>query len=65
VHYPVPLHLQPAFKQYGYKEGDLPVAEAMAKRVFSLPMGPDLTEEVQGRIVETLSSTLSDLKRNT
>jgi dTDP-4-amino-4,6-dideoxygalactose transaminase len=59
VHYPVPLHLQPAFKQYGYKEGDLPVAEAMAKRVFSLPMGPDLSEEVQKKIVSTIASQLS------
>jgi UDP-2-acetamido-2-deoxy-ribo-hexuluronate aminotransferase len=59
VHYPVPLHLQPAFKDYGYKKGDLPVAESVAKRVFSLPMGPDLSEEVQDRVIKTLSSTLS------
>jgi UDP-2-acetamido-2-deoxy-ribo-hexuluronate aminotransferase len=56
VHYPVPLHLQPAFKNFGYKEGDLPVAEAVAKRVFSLPMGPDLSDEVQGKIVATIAA---------
>gem|GEM_PF-4992476 len=59
VHYPVSLHLQSAFKDYGYNEGDLPVAESVSKRVFSLPMGPDLSEEVQDRVIKTLSSTLS------
>jgi UDP-2-acetamido-2-deoxy-ribo-hexuluronate aminotransferase len=58
VHYPVPLHLQPAFENFGYKEGDLPVAEAVAKRVFSLPMGPDLNETVQDRIVQTIASRM-------
>jgi UDP-2-acetamido-2-deoxy-ribo-hexuluronate aminotransferase len=59
VHYPVPLHLQPAFKGYGYNEGDLPVAEAVAKRVFSLPMGPDLSEEVQDKVVSSLRALIS------
>lgn len=58
VHYPVPLHLQPAFAGYGYNEGDLPVAEAVAKKVFSLPMGPDLSEEIQGKIVSILAAQL-------
>jgi dTDP-4-amino-4,6-dideoxygalactose transaminase len=53
------LHLQPAFKDYGYNEGDLPVAEAVAKRVFSLPMGPDLSEEVQDKVVSSLRALIS------
>ncbi len=56
VHYPVPLHLQPAFAKLGHAAGAFPVSEAAAKRVMSLPMGPDLTECDQVRIVETLLS---------
>jgi UDP-2-acetamido-2-deoxy-ribo-hexuluronate aminotransferase len=55
VHYPVPLHLQPAFASYGYREGDFPIAEAAAKRVLSLPMGADLTDSDQLRIVAALA----------
>jgi dTDP-4-amino-4,6-dideoxygalactose transaminase len=45
IHYPVPIHLQPACAQYGYRQGRLPVTEAAAKRIVSLPMYPELTEE--------------------
>lgn len=44
-HYPIPLHLQPALKGLGYKEGDFPVAERLASRVLSLPMYPELGAE--------------------
>lgn len=45
VHYPVPTHLQPAFKDELYPEGALPQAEQIAKRVLSLPMHTELSEE--------------------
>jgi len=52
VHYPVPLHKQPAFKEH---EGDfLPVAEEVSARVLSLPMHPYLTKENQDRVVNLL-----------
>jgi UDP-2-acetamido-2-deoxy-ribo-hexuluronate aminotransferase len=49
VHYPVPLHQQPAYAQYGV-EARLPVAEALAREVISLPMYPDMTTGMQDGI---------------
>lgn len=45
VHYPVPLHLQEAFIYLGYKEGDFPVSECIAKEIMSLPMNPYITDD--------------------
>ena len=45
VHYPIPVHLQPAFRNLGYKAGDFPVAEAVAREVLSLPMYPEMTDK--------------------
>jgi UDP-2-acetamido-2-deoxy-ribo-hexuluronate aminotransferase len=54
VHYPVPLHQQPAFQGFGNNIGDFPVAEQAAARVLSLPMGPNLRIEEQASIVASL-----------
>ena len=45
VHYPIPIHLQEAYKDLGYKKGDFPVAETLCEKVLSLPMFPEITEE--------------------
>ena len=45
VYYPVPLHLQRAYKDLGYQEGDLPVSEQLSGKVLSLPMHTELAEE--------------------
>tara|TARA_Y100000310_G_scaffold274290_1_gene290203 strand:+ start:5766 stop:6848 length:1083 start_codon:yes stop_codon:yes gene_type:complete len=45
IHYPVPLHLQPACKEFGGKKGDFPESEKIADRILSLPMFPELTSE--------------------
>lgn len=54
VHYPTPLHLQPAYAYLGKREGDFPVAESLSKRVMSLPMSPDLSKKDQLIIVSAM-----------
>jgi UDP-2-acetamido-2-deoxy-ribo-hexuluronate aminotransferase len=54
VYYPLPLHLQSAFAHLGYREGDFPVSEQAAGRIFSLPMHPYLTEQDQDHLVTVL-----------
>jgi dTDP-4-amino-4,6-dideoxygalactose transaminase len=51
VHYPVPLHLQPAWRHLGYARGDLPASEAWAAECLSLPLYPELVEERQDRVI--------------
>lgn len=55
VHYPIPLHLQPAFKYLGYGPGNFPVAEKAAQRVLSLPIYPEITKSQQDRIIEAIA----------
>lgn len=55
IHYPIPLHLQPAFQDKDFPEGSLPVSEAVAKDILSLPMYPELKEEDIVRIVDTIA----------
>jgi len=45
VHYPIPIHLQPAHADLGYKRGDFPVTERVSAEILSLPMYPELTDE--------------------
>lgn len=54
IHYPIPIHLQKAYVQLGYKEGDFSVTEAAAKRALSLPMYPELTKEQIEYVCEML-----------
>lgn len=51
VHYPVPLHMQEAFRALGYGEGDFPESEAAGREVISLPMSAFLTEADQDEVI--------------
>ena len=55
LHYPVPLHLQECYKEWGYAPGSLPVTERVASEILSLPMFPGLTAEQQSRIATAIS----------
>ncbi|WP_436773394.1 DegT/DnrJ/EryC1/StrS family aminotransferase [Yinghuangia sp. YIM S09857] len=59
VHYPVPVHLQPAFRQLGYEPGDFPVAERAAREILTLPLYPQITAEQQVRVAEALAKALA------
>jgi dTDP-4-amino-4,6-dideoxygalactose transaminase len=54
IHYPIPLHLQKAYTNLGYRLGDLPVCEKAAERILSLPMFPALSEADQARVVHAV-----------
>ena len=58
IHYPVPVHLQPAFRGLGYAPGDFPVAEAAASRILSLPLFPHITPEQQATVAGALREAL-------
>jgi len=59
VHYPVPLHLQPAFAGLALGEGTFPKSEAAARRVLSLPMHPFLDEAQQDRVVAAVKGAVA------
>ena len=54
LHYPVPLHLQEAYKDLGYREGDFPVSEKLARRILSLPIYPGLSTDAAEYVVSKL-----------
>jgi dTDP-4-amino-4,6-dideoxygalactose transaminase len=56
LHYPIPIHLQKAHADLGYKPGDFPVAEEAARTVLSLPMFPELTRDQQQQVVAAVGT---------
>lgn len=58
VHYPTPVHLQPAWSERGHREGEFPVAERLSRRVLSLPLFPGMTDAEQDRVVTALAGAV-------
>ena len=58
IHYPIPVHLQEAYADAGYKKGDLPVAERVADEILSLPMFPHMSEEQVGYVCKSLQEVM-------
>jgi dTDP-4-amino-4,6-dideoxygalactose transaminase len=59
MHYPLPLHLQPALAHLGYRAGDFPVTEEWARTLLSLPMFPELEEDEIARVCDVVERTAS------
>jgi dTDP-4-amino-4,6-dideoxygalactose transaminase len=56
IHYPVPVHLQPAYQELGLGAGSFPVAEALASRIISLPMFPEIRDDELERVAAACKS---------
>jgi dTDP-4-amino-4,6-dideoxygalactose transaminase len=54
IYYPLPLHLQKVYADLGYREGDLPVSEAVSRRILPLPIFPELTDEQADYVTATI-----------
>lgn len=59
IHYPIPIHLQPAYADLGHAPGSMPVAEAAAERLISLPLYPEMSLEQIDTVASTLRSILA------
>lgn len=59
IHYPIPIHLQEAFRHLGNGPGSFPAAEARARRILSLPLYPEMTDTHIERVVGALSQALA------
>lgn len=56
IHYPIPPHMQEAYRDLGYQQGDFPIAEAIHDEVLSLPIGPTMSEDEVTQVITSLKS---------
>jgi dTDP-4-amino-4,6-dideoxygalactose transaminase len=56
IHYPIPPHLQEAYADLGYKVGDFPISERLAKRVLTLPLYNGMTQEEMDYLIQTINN---------
>jgi dTDP-4-amino-4,6-dideoxygalactose transaminase len=62
IHYPIPCHLQPAFRSLGYGPGSFPAAEALSQEILSLPMYPGMTLEQVDHVVDAMVEAISAVR---
>jgi dTDP-4-amino-4,6-dideoxygalactose transaminase len=58
IHYPIPCHLQPAYRYLGYQQGDFPNSEILCEEIVSLPMYPGISEEQIETVVEQITAII-------
>jgi dTDP-4-amino-4,6-dideoxygalactose transaminase len=63
LHYPIPLHLQKAYRHLGYRPGEFPVAERVGRQCLTLPLFPEMTKEQQAAVVAALRDVLAEVDR--
>jgi dTDP-4-amino-4,6-dideoxygalactose transaminase len=54
VHYPIPIHLQPAAKYLGYEQGSFPITEKLSREILSLPLYPGLLQHEQQYVIDKI-----------
>ena len=59
IHYPIPVHLQEAYADAGYKRGDFPVAEGVAAKILSLPMFPHMSRDQVATVCACLAKAVA------
>ena len=59
IHYPVPIHLQPAYNFLGYSAGDLPVTEKISQEILSIPVYPELEDKEIDYIIDRIKKFYS------
>ena len=60
IHYPIPLHVQKAYRHLGYQQGDFPVSEKLAAEILSLPMYPQLGHDQQKYVADKIGEFFSE-----
>jgi len=63
LHYPIPVHLQPAYADLGYAAGAFPVSERIAREELSLPMFPEMEDAERDYVAETVAAAVEELRR--
>ncbi len=56
IYYPIPVHMQKGYEQYGYKQGDFPVSESLCQKVLSLPIHTEMNEQEQEYITTSIKA---------
>lgn len=58
IHYPIPIHLQEAYEDFGYRKGDFPITEKIANEILSLPLWIGLEKEIIGKIIKSIQTII-------